>query len=307
MSTVAICIPTCERPRSLGRLLQAIADLDVGPDLDLRIVVVDNDPAQSARSVVTGQHETPWPVTYLSEPQKNISLARNRAVERAVELGSAYLAFIDDDEVPDPGWLAELLAVQKRFSADVVAGPIVPVFDSQVPEWIVRGGYFDIPRSETGDPVEMAFTGNVLLDTRIFTASGLRFDPSFGTSGGEDSHFFMTARNRGHSIVWADGAVVREEVVTSRANTRWILHRAFRVGNCTVHGERAAFPWHEWLFQRLIKAFLRIAEGLLLLVPSLLAGRGAVVRALRKVCHGAGSLAAFAGHRPREYRVIHGG
>ena len=39
------------------------------------------------------------------------------------EARGRWLAFIDDDEVPEPEWLAELLRVQRTCGADAVRGP----------------------------------------------------------------------------------------------------------------------------------------------------------------------------------------
>ena len=39
-----------------------------------------------------------------------------------------YIAFIDDDELPEPGWLKGLHDARQRFGADVVAGAVITDF-----------------------------------------------------------------------------------------------------------------------------------------------------------------------------------
>ena len=63
---------------------------------------------------------------YVHEPRPGISHARNRGV---AEAKGDFVAFIDDDELPAPNWLESLLLTQRTYRADVVLGPVRPVFD----------------------------------------------------------------------------------------------------------------------------------------------------------------------------------
>ncbi|HEY7768427.1 glycosyltransferase, partial [Longimicrobium sp.] len=127
---VAVCAVTYLRPRGLARLLEGLAALRFGGGRgpELEIVVVDNDPARSAEAVCDEWSDRlPWPLRYRHEERRGVSHARNAAVAAAREAGAEMMAFIDDDEVPQPGWLDELLRVQAQHDADVVAGPVLPV------------------------------------------------------------------------------------------------------------------------------------------------------------------------------------
>jgi succinoglycan biosynthesis protein ExoM len=305
---VAICVATCRRPMSLARLLRSLGALRFRKQsADPVIVVVDNDERATAREVVErARGEIPWPVLYDVEPTRNIPLARNRAIELALQQDPDFVAFIDDDEAALPNWLDELIDVQVRHGADVVGGVVLPRYEEGVPQWVVRGGFFENPRYRTGSPVAMAFTGNALISRRLLEDPTGRFDPAFGIAGSEDSHFFMRVHHTGKTMVWADEAVVEEVVPASRATASWILRRAFRVGNGYVFCERAILPRHRWVVPRVAKAVFRITEGVLLVGPSTLGGRAPAVRALRKVAHGMGCLVGLAGIRYREYEVIHG-
>jgi len=42
-------------------------------------------------------------------PVKNIGLKRNELIRRAVELGSEYIAFIDDDDLPSKDYIKEVM------------------------------------------------------------------------------------------------------------------------------------------------------------------------------------------------------
>jgi GT2 family glycosyltransferase len=304
---VDVCIVTYRRPQGLLRLLGALQELRFPAEApELRVVVVDNDPAESARPVCDDAHA--WlsaPLVYLVEKRRGIPQARNTAV--AASLGSAdFLAFLDDDEVPEPSWLAELLRVQRARQADAVAGPVLPRFEAETPGWLVRGGLFERPRYTTGARIDHAFTGNVLVRTAELARMDAFFDERMALSGGEDAEFFRRFAASGRRIVWADSAIVYESVPASRAKLRWLLARSFRVGCSAVWMERRRIPRQRsetWLF---VNGCWCVAKGMLLLGTTLLRGRAAAARALRLSWDGAGRLSGFFGHVDEEYRATHG-
>src|SRR5262245_65678342 len=69
----------------------------------------------------------PYP---LCEPRPGISHARNAGV--AASRGF-YVAFLDDDEVASPLWLASLLAAMREYATDIVVGPVRPAYPAGVP------------------------------------------------------------------------------------------------------------------------------------------------------------------------------
>src|SRR5690606_359612 len=110
---VALCIVTCRRPDGLRRLLLALNSLKFREWCrpNIRVIVVDNDP--ESRSIELCRSLAPdlrWPVTATTEPRRGIPFARNTALKVA-GTDVDFVAFVDDDEVPDPHWLDELLHV----------------------------------------------------------------------------------------------------------------------------------------------------------------------------------------------------
>lgn len=304
---IVVCVATCQRPSLLRALLESLARLSFRQRArpEVLVAVVDNDAEGSAREVVAEQEASfPFPLMYEVEPERNISRARNRAVELALRHDPDFLAFVDDDEVVQPSWLDELLSAQREFAADVVCGPALPGYVEGVPQWVISGGFFDPPAYSSGKRLARSNTNNALVAASLFREPESRFDPDFGLSGSSDTHFFLRASRGGARMVWTEGATVREWIPLARANAGWILRRAFRTGNGGMFAERALATHPLQLAPRVLIALGRIVQGTLLLLPSLLLGRGAVVWALWKVCYGAGCLAAFFGYRYYEYRVI---
>ena len=306
---VAVCVPTFRRPQWLARLLEGLDALEFGRAAppELRVVVVDNDPEGSAReSCAEWSGRLRWPLVYRHEPRRGLSHVRNTAIQAAREAGAEWIAFIDDDEVPEPRWLDELLRVQAEHDADVVSGPVPGRFEGAVPEWVRRGGFFDRARRPTGSRVEHSGTGNVLLRASLFDGVESPFDPRFGLAGGEDTHLFLRLAAEGRRMVWADEAVAYETIPESRTRARWILQRGYREANTWALCEAELNPSPRTAAVRVAKALGRIGMGLCLLPLSPLRGRHAAVRALRHVWWGAGSLAGLAGVRYHEYRRTHG-
>jgi GT2 family glycosyltransferase len=269
--------------------------------------VVDNDPAASAGPVCrTAASRLDCPLVYRVEERRGIPQARNAAVAEA--LGRAdFVAFIDDDEVPSPQWLDELLRVQAASGADAVAGPCEPLFEDRVPRWIERGRFFERPHHPTGARLASAFTHNVLVRASALAQLGAFFDERMALLGGSDVELFRRFAARGHAIVWAEGAPVFEWVPRSRANARWLLERAFRVGTSSAFIERNDRERPFSPTRLLAHGGWCLAKGAALLPVGGLRGRAGALRALCLAAFGAGRLGGLAGIHREEYRVVHGG
>jgi len=304
---VDVCVLTYRRPQSLLRLLGALQELRFpGEPPELRLVVVDNDPEESAREVCEGAGS--WlsvPLVYVVEKRRGIPQARNAAL--FTSLGSSdFLAFLDDDEVPEPDWLAELLRVQRARNADAVAGPVLPRFDPGAECWLTRADLFERPRYATGERIDHAFTNNVLLRTAALEQMDAFFDERLALTGGSDREFFERFAASGRRIVWADAAIAHESVPVTRVSVHWLLARAFRVGCSTMRIERQRVPRARSVAWLLANGCWCMLKGTLLLPLAALRGRAALVRALRLVWYGAGRLYGLAGFSYEEYRRIHG-
>ncbi len=226
--SVDICIATFKRPQLLKELLESIKTQAFEGLEQFRIIVVDNDAAESARKIVASFKSTSnLSVIYDVEPVQNIALARNRALKHAL---ADFAVFIDDDEFATPGWLEQLVLTAKTYEADVVFGPVLPLLPDNAPDWIVQGGFFERPRRATGAIRKHGGTGNTLLNLHAFKKSGFQFNRHFGLTGGSDTELFFKMYNAGYKLVWCDTAIVYERVPLERMRVKWIIRRAFRGG-----------------------------------------------------------------------------
>jgi cellulose synthase/poly-beta-1,6-N-acetylglucosamine synthase-like glycosyltransferase len=237
--TLAICIPSYRRPTGLFALLGALDALRFEtPPPEIRVIVVDNDPDGSAQRVAEASRDRiRFPIQYTHEHRVGIPYARNAAI--AAAQGCDWVAFIDDDERPAPDWLEELLRVQRATGADVVTGPSLPRFTAAPPSWVVESRAFEPVRHATGTRLSTAFTNNLLARVEMLRSLGRLFDERFRLGVGEDDELFRRVVAAGGSILWADDAIVYEEVPPARATLRWILARGFRVGAASALSRRS--------------------------------------------------------------------
>ncbi|MDQ0743982.1 GT2 family glycosyltransferase [Clavibacter sp. B3I6] len=239
-ASLVVAILTYRRPDDIRAVLPLVAaqaaDLreaaEADPELPraVRIVVVDNDPAGGAGAAVEDAAAvSPAPVAYVHEPAPGISAARNRALDEARD--DDLLVFLDDDERPDPGWLAALVRARQTTGSAGVAGPVRSEYEVEPDAWVRAGGFFVRRRPATGTRLEVAATNNLLLDLRAVRAADLRFDVDLGTQGGEDTLFTRQLVASGGLVTWCAEAGVVDVVPRARTTRRWVVLRAFSSGN----------------------------------------------------------------------------
>lgn len=301
--TVTVAVLTYRRPQEIDRVLPMLLAQAAGatdPGVKVGVLVVDNDPAGGAESVVAG-HSDPL-LRYVVEPVPGISAARNRALDEA---GTDILVFIDDDETPHDGWLKALLDTRARYRATLVAGTVVSGFDNPLDPWVEAGGFFQRRNLETGTPIQRAATNNLLLDLRRVQAHNLNFETDLGLSGGEDTMFSAALDRAGETMVWCREAVVTDVVPPERTSRRWVVLRALSYGNTASHVSirladsgvtRCRVEW-------LARGGLRIAGGVVrYLLGTVRRSQRDRARGVRTAARGIGMVSGAVGWVYQEYR-----
>lgn len=302
---LTVAILTFRRPDQLAANLDSVVRgvREAEGLVRARVLVVDNDPDASAREVALRDRGVP--VDYAHEPRPGIPSARNRALDESAS--DRLLAFVDDDEIPQAGWLTELVKTWERYDADAVMGRVVSELPATADPWVVAGDFFTRPSRPTGTPLPTAATGNLLLDLDTVRRTGVRFDESLGLGGGEDSTFTTLLTRAGGRIVWCNESVTIDPVPADRATRQWVRHRAFAHGNVLQHTRqllaRSAAEQGRIRVSGFVGGAARIGLGASRTVW------GVVVRSLRHrvrgergVLRGAGVLTASVGYHHLEYR-----
>jgi GT2 family glycosyltransferase len=222
---VSVVVPTHERAEQLRASLVSILALRY-PRYE--VIVVDNTPRTAAtEKVVKGfMAGAATPVTYLREPRRGASAARNRGFRSA---SGDLIAFADDDVIVDPDWLAAISeAFEVTHDVGCVTGPVLPLhFETQAQAWMeqfaeFRTGFtrevFDLLQHRSQRPLypynpgvfgsggSMAFRKETLQEVGGFdTALG----PATPAQSGEELAAFLEVILRGHRLVFEPAAVVR--------------------------------------------------------------------------------------------------
>ncbi|GIF26008.1 GT2 family glycosyltransferase [Actinoplanes tereljensis] len=217
--TVVVC--TRDRPGALARCLDSLLVQDYPA---YRVLVVDNAPTSDATAEVVRSAARRGPVDYLREPTPGLSHARNAAVRAAP---GRILAWLDDDEVADPHWLAEVArALAAHPEADVVAGVALPAeLETRAQLWFEQFGGHSKRRGFTPDifgphtarrqsplyPVPPFATGaNMVFRPGVLERIGL-FDTALGAGtparAAEDTLAFTRVLLAGGTIVYQPTAL----------------------------------------------------------------------------------------------------
>lgn len=231
--SVVIC--TRERPDDLERCLAALARQTVGP---LDIVVVDNAPRTSR----TREAAERAGVRYVLEPRPGLNRARNAGLRSAISAGSDWIAYTDDDAVPDPDWAEVLLEALAGSQAGRVgqvggvAGIMLPLeLETEAQQLFERylGGeagrrkahqrrVFEPPfppasAGQVGAGANMAFRRAALESVGPFDEA---FDGGTKTRSGGDTEMFARLIAAGWTLVYEPRARVLHRHRRSREELR---------------------------------------------------------------------------------------
>jgi succinoglycan biosynthesis protein ExoM len=291
---ISVCICSFKRPQFLQRTLENLRALETEDLFDYSIVVVDNDHDETARATVCDFARTaPVKVVYGVEPEQNISLARNKALELAA---GDFVAWIDDDEFPEPNWLLNFYKTLDQSNSDGALGPVEPVFESTPPSWILKGKFFEKRRCRiTGSKLKwnQTSTANALVRRDLFKELTEPFRRQF-TSGCEDVDFFKRMMEYGHSFLWCNEAVVHEIIPETRCRRLYLFRRALLRGQNNRHFADV---------ESVVKSLIALPLYLMMLPFLFVMGQHFFMRYLIKVGDHAGNLLGCAGfsHMGKNY------
>jgi GT2 family glycosyltransferase len=237
MGPILVAICTYDRYPLLARTLAAAAAQQAG-GLAWRALVVDNSPDRARARAEQARHAgAPW-LDYRLEARPGIANARNVALRVAQERGAGILAFLDDDTVPRPDWLARLVAGFDAPDIAAVAGKVELEWPRPRPPWLhdLALPYLSLvdwgPARRDLAAAEWVACANLAFRVAPLLAAG-GFDPGLGRLGGggtlvsnEESEALLRLRRAGGRVAYVPDAVVSHLVHPDRLTQTWFRRRA---------------------------------------------------------------------------------
>jgi glycosyltransferase involved in cell wall biosynthesis len=120
--TVTVVVSTLDRPATLARCVQALLVGSSRPD---ELVVVDQGEPEGTARALEPAREAGIAVQHVRQPRLGLSASQNAGVRAA---GSAVVAVVDDDCVPDTQWVEVVRrAFADRTAPLLLTGRVLPL------------------------------------------------------------------------------------------------------------------------------------------------------------------------------------
>jgi glycosyltransferase involved in cell wall biosynthesis len=291
-----VVIATCNRPDRLARALEAVGAAVAASGERHRVIVADNGAARPAADAVADfAARVSFPVDRVISEPLNKAAALNAGIRAAA---TDWLAFTDDDCLPDPGWIAAgarhaAAAGVNLFSGRLDAGPVnfpLPRWLRHPPHTIIDWSpafvdYAPLPHSGILKPDErVPFCANIFVRKWIFDTYG-GYDEGLWTRcgtaalGSEDAEFAMRVRARGEAVGYCAEALVVHPVYPERCTLRYYLRHIYHAG--------VREPLFAASDQRAPRAYLMKSLALALLRGAGWSARGDAARSVRELMNAA--------------------
>ena len=229
---VSVVIPTFNRLEVLAEVLHALEFQQGAPPFE--VVVVD-DGSSDGTSAWLRSRTFNLPLRVLSQENRGPAAARNTGV--AVAQGQ-WVAFLGDDTVPSPGWLAAHREAHRRHGDDLHVAVLgytgwhsrmrLNPFLRYINEHGLQFGYALIDDPEDV-PFNFFYTSNISLSRDILLAEP--FDLRFPYAAWEDIEVAYRMKKRGLRMVYEKSATVAHDHPTDLGR---FAARQERAGFCAV-------------------------------------------------------------------------
>lgn len=241
---LTVCVCTHNRPDHLAACLTGLASQTLRADT-FEILVIDSgstpENAMALRRHVAGVANAR--LLRIDEP--GLCRARNLG---AREARADYIAYVDDDAVPEPGWAQSILdAIEQARHPGLLSGRILPAWEIPLPDWWPERlrGVLSINEAEGRGPfgspdlpqrLEPCGANLIVHVSSLLTLGGFWTQGRCGNTLLSDDEVQLATRMREVGLsTWYDSRiVVHHHVPAGRLTPRWLLARMYWQGISAV-------------------------------------------------------------------------
>ena len=286
---VTVCICTKDRPAYVRQCLNGLRNQSA-PATSFEVVIVDSGSSVANASILTSMVQSVPCVTLIREDRPGLSRARNAGARIA---RGQYIAFIDDDAVPDTNWLEAIrqAASTTAEAPALIGGRILPVWEADLPRWwpaSLRGvltlveylgegeyGSAALPAGAEPYGANVTVRRADLLQIGGFSERAGRRGPELLSD--EDVQLAKRLQNAGKSVRYDSRITVWHHIQANRMNVNWLLSRLYWQGVSTVRTRRALGD-SRWVWRQLLR---RIAVCVVFLPARIVPRESSVLLSLR--------------------------
>jgi glycosyltransferase involved in cell wall biosynthesis len=230
-ASVVSCIFDPVRLSNLCTALELVKRQTQPPSQIVVVVNGSEDLARLVRGALAG-------VTIVACPQVGVSYARELGLATAT---GEIVAFIDDDAIPSPNWLEQLVKPFAQEQVMMTSGWIIPKWVTSRPRWfpeeflwVVGCSYEGLP--ESGAIIRNPIGASMAIRKSIIDEVGM-FESRLGRNsadgnGCEETEYAIRAHQRFPEmvVIHAADSVVEHLVPAGRTELRYFFTRCWREG-----------------------------------------------------------------------------
>lgn len=278
-------ICTYNNAGGLDAVLSALSRQRPAADVAWSVLVVDNASTDSTADVVDAHRSRRLlpGLRRVQEHEQGLTPARRRGVW---ETRAPWIAFVDDDNLLEPGWVGAIAdAIRSHPAAGAIGGRVVLDWERPPPRVFERFGFCFAAQDPGGAARELdnLVGAGMVVSRKALVECGWLERPLLAdrvgarlTSGG-DVEIAQRIRGAGYPIWFTPEAVLRHRIPASRASWHYLLRVNYGLGGseALVGALTWSGDWQSWRRTapwRVIKkvaAALRRPQGLVATLASL--------------------------------------
>ncbi|MBK9176760.1 MAG: glycosyltransferase [Flavobacteriales bacterium] len=250
---ITVVIPTFRRWDRLQLTLEALSIQVLDTSLFEVVVSDDGSGDDTLANLEAYAKRTAMQLRVVTGTNAGPSAARNRGIAAA---RGTWVAMTDDDCVPDPAWLRELLShIEAHPNAGAIGGKVERYRDTCISRYVDWTRVMLPPVGRDGKVVYLVTANAIVRADHLQRVRG--FDETYKWPGGEDPDLSYRLVATGVELAYAPKAVVKHmHRETVRGTYRMFWHHGLGLGAQGIP-HAAARTWGRTLSQRLLPGMRR--------------------------------------------------